>query len=291
VLGDCLDSLERQTLRPAETIVVDAGSTDKSAELARSRGARVIATDNRGIGHLYNVGARLATGEFVLFANNDVALDESCLKLLVEALAGNNSRFAADPRQRDWDDTRDIHAGSTLTRAPLLRRPLPGFDLEQTVPASDVTPTLMANGALFLASRKRFHDLGGFDESFFMEWEDADLSWRAWARGWEIVYVPQAVARHRVGAVTTASIVPRRLRSSHHNLLRFALKCFPPSEAARVVAGELLRLPAHPTLIAPALARVARELPDIVRRRRALGATRELFDRLSGLGGGDGTRG
>ena len=164
----------------------------------------------------------------------------------------------------------------------MLRRPLPGFDLDQTISASDVTPTLMANGALFLVSQPRFLDLGGFDESFFMEWEDADLSWRAWARGWEIVFVPQAVARHRVGAVTKASVVPRRLRSSHHNLLRFALKCFPPSQAARVVVGELLRLPAHPTLVLPALGRVAFELPEILRLRRTLGPSRALFDRLYG---------
>jgi GT2 family glycosyltransferase len=282
VLGDCLASLERQTLLPLETIVVDAGSTDGSAEQARSRGARVIATENRGIGHLYNVGARAATGEFLLFANNDVALEEACLERLAAALAGHDGRFAADPRQRDWADTRDIHARSILVRAPLLRRPLPGFDLDQTIPAGDVTPTLLANGALFLVSRQRFLDLGGFDENFFMEWEDADLSWRAWARGWEIVYVPQAVARHRVGAVTTASVVPRRLRSSHHNLLRFALKCFPASQAARVVAGELLRLPAHPTLVAPALGRVAVELREILRLRRALGPSRPLFDRLYG---------
>jgi GT2 family glycosyltransferase len=282
VLGDCLESLERQTLVPVETIVVDAGSTDGSVEHARGRGTRVIQSENRGIGHLYNVGARAAIGEFLLFANNDVALEETCLERLTDELAGRDGRFAADPRQRDWADTRDIHARSILVRAPLLRRPLPGFELDQTIAAADVTPTLIANGALFLVSRQRFLELGGFDESFFMEWEDADLSWRAWARGWEIVYVPQAVARHRVGAVTSARVVPRRLRSSHHNLLRFALKCFPPAQAARVVAGELLRLPAHPTLVAPALGRVAVELPEILRLRRVLGPSRPLFDRLYG---------
>jgi hypothetical protein len=49
-----------------------------------------------------------------------------------------------------------------------------------------------------------------------------------------------------------------------------------------VVAGELLRLPVHPLLIAPALLRVAAELPEILRQRRALGPSRALFDRLYG---------
>jgi len=72
--------------------------------------------------------------------------------------------------------------------------------------------------------------------------EDLDLCWRAWLRGWPSVYVPAARLRHRVGAVTTERMRARRSASSHHNLLRFALKCLPPTAAARVVVGELLRL-------------------------------------------------
>ena len=292
MLGDCLDSLERQTLRPAETIVVDAGSTDGSAHQARSRGARVIATENRGIGHLYNVGARAATGDFVLFANNDVALAESCLELLVAQLAGHDGRFAADPRQRDWDDTRDIHARTTLTRAPLLRRPLPGFDLDQTRPASDVTPTLMANGGVFLASRQRFLELGGFDESFFMEWEDTDLSWRAWARGWEVVYVPQAVAappsrrrhdRERRSAATAlvapqpaalrAQVLPAVGGGACRRRRAAQIAGAPDADRARVRAR---RRASCPTSCAAAVR------SD---RRRA------LFDRISGRGRRPRTRG
>ena len=84
-----------------------------------------------------------------------------------------------------------------------------------------------------------------------------------------------ARVRHRVGAVTSAARPARaRLASSHHNLVRFALKCLPAGAAARVVAGELLRLPAHPRLIAPALARASlRELPEILRLRRAIRPT------------------
>ena len=74
--------------------------------------------------------------------------------------------------------------------------------------------------------------------------------------------MPDAVVRHRVGAVTSPATLGRRLVSAHHNLLRFALKCLPPRAAARVVAGELLRLPRHPALVAPALGRIVAELPE-----------------------------
>jgi GT2 family glycosyltransferase len=115
-----------------------------------------------------------------------------------------------------------------------------------------------------------------------MEWEDLDLCWRAWLRGHGSVYVPEAWLRHRVGAATSPGDLTRRLSSSHHNLMRFALKCLPAGAAARVLAGELLRLPAHPRLIAPAAVRVVRELPEILRLRRAIGPSQRHLDWILG---------
>jgi hypothetical protein len=62
--------------------------------------------------------------------------------------------------------------------------------------------------------------------------------------------------------------------------MRFALKCLPAGQAARVIAGELLRLPAHPRLITPALLRVARELPEILRLRREIRPSQAHLDWL-----------
>jgi GT2 family glycosyltransferase len=129
-----------------------------------------------------------------------------------------------------------------------------------------------------LVRREMLLELGCFDESFFMEWEDLDLCWRAWSRGWASVYVPDARLRHRVGGVTTQDVRARRSASSHHNLMRFALKCLPASAAARVVAGELLRLPKHPRAISPALVRIAHEAPAIARARSDLRPRRELLE-------------
>jgi hypothetical protein len=84
--------------------------------------------------------------------------------------------------------------------------------------------------------------------------------------------------RHRVGAVTTEGVRARRSTSSHHNIMRFALKCLPASAAFRVVAGELLRLPRHPRAISRALLQVAREMPDILVARRQLRPHGELLE-------------
>ena len=280
VLGDCLRSLREQTLPPVEVVVVDGGSTDRSDAIAADHGARFLRVPNRGLGFLYNRGAEAVAAPYALLTNNDVAFDPRCLELLAAALDADASRFAADPRQVGWDDGRLVHGLARLRRGPLLRELLPGHRLELTEPADAPTPTITANAGAMLVRRDRLLELGGFDETFFLDFEDLDLCWRAWLRGWESVYVPDAWLRHHVGASHGGR--RRALRSryaqSHHNLLRFALKCLPATGAARVVAGELLRLPRHPLLVAPALLRVARELGEIRRERARIRPTRELYD-------------
>jgi GT2 family glycosyltransferase len=270
LLAECVESLRGQTLPPAEIVVVDGASTDRSVAVARELGVRILERENRGLGHLYNEGARTTDARFVLLLNNDVALDERCLELLVAALADDEARFAADAHQLDWDGGTTIHARTMLQRGGLVREHLPGLRLDHLVPAETTVPTVAANGASMLVRRELLLDLGGFDETFFMEWEDLDLCWRAWLRGLPTVYAPQARVRHRVGAATSRQHRPRRSASSHHNLVRFALKCLPPEAAARVVGGELLRLPRHPRPVGLGLARVLRELPEIVRLRREI---------------------
>ncbi len=268
VLADCLESLRNQTLPPAEILVVDAGSTDGSVALAESLGASVIAADNRGVGRLYNVGARAATTSLLLLANNDVAFATDCVELLAAAFDENEECFAADPTQLDWETGAVIHARTEIVRGPLIREPIPGFRVDQARPADGVGPTLFANGAAMLVRRDLLLELGGFDETFFMEFEEIDVCWRAWLRGWKTIHVPAASLRHHVGKTTSLEGAQRRrVASAHYNLLRFALKCLPPRGVARVLAGELLRLPVHPRLVAPALARAAADLPEILRAR------------------------
>lgn len=284
VLPECLRSLEQQTRLPSEVIVADASSSDGSDRLAREWGARVVRVPNRGIGWLYNRGAEESQAEYVLLANNDVAFDSRCVALLAEALDADDRRFAADPTQLSWDGSAYVHRRTTVSRGRLLRELVPGFRIDLKAPADGVVPTLCTNGGAMIARRELLLALGGFDETMFMDFEDLDVGWRAWLHGWSSVHVPAAVVRHHVGSVTTPDVLPRRLVSSHHNLMRFAFKCLPLRDAARVLLAEFLRLGIHPRLVAPALVQVAEELPQIVRERRTLnGRDRFLAWALAGM--------
>jgi GT2 family glycosyltransferase len=277
LLPDCLASLRLQTQQPSEVIVVDGSSTDASVAVADREGARVVSAPNRGLGFLYNRGVEATAAPYVLLLNNDVALEPDCLRSLAAALDARPTAFAADAHQLDWSGDRTIHAGTTLAPGRLVGEYLPGLHLESTVSADDTVSTVCANGAAMLVRRDRHLELGGFDESFFMEWEDLDLCWRAWARGWRTVYVPAAVVRHRVGAATAGSLAGRRAASSHHNMLRFAIKCLPAGAVGRLVAGELLRCPRYPAAIGSAFVQVTKELPEILRLRRAMRPNAVLY--------------
>src|SRR5439155_17869676 len=223
-----------------------------------------------GLGFLYRRGAEAASAPYVLFVNNDVALDRECIARLARALDDEPARFAADARHLDWSGRHTIHARTTLTRGRLWGEYLPGLHLDPNICANDAVTTVCANAACMLVRRDRHLELGGFDETFFMEWEDLDLCWRAWLRHWPTVYVPDACVRHRVGATTTAQAQRRRTASSHHNLVRFAPKCLPWRTSLVVLVGELLRWPSHPAAVGRGLADVTVEIRHIARQRCAL---------------------
>src|SRR5207244_12716690 len=68
---DCLDALERLTYPNYEVIVVDDGSTDTTAAIARRHTCRLIQTENRGLASARNTGLEAATGEIVAYIDDD----------------------------------------------------------------------------------------------------------------------------------------------------------------------------------------------------------------------------
>lgn len=260
LLSDCLSTLAAQQWPAHEIVVVDNGSIDDSAAVAARYPARWLPMgDNLGFTRAYNRAVPEVKGDFVFFVNNDMRFEPDCLSQLARVLAADETLFAVDPTQRSWDGARVIHGRTRFVGGSYHDVVVPPWAVEYTAPAAAPVEVPWGCAGSLLVRRDRFDALGGFDPTFFIDFEDTDLCWRAWRRGWRTVYVPDAVLYHKVGMSgdeyqhlirgVGARQVPktwfRRRVSYHTNLLRFGLKVLPVADAARLAAALVARAAWH----------------------------------------------
>ena len=200
----CLPSLASQSFKSLEIIVVDNRSSDDSVDVARSLGVRWLPLEtNLGLGPALNRGAAIASGNLLLFVNNDMRFDPGFVGALVEPLVEDQEIFATDGMQLNWDGTVRGHLAARLTNIRPRRASstelVPGLYFYQQENAGK-SPVFMASAACMMVRRTLFEKLGGFDDRLPFGYEDVELCWRAWADGWKTLYVPSAICWHRVGS-------------------------------------------------------------------------------------------
>jgi GT2 family glycosyltransferase len=199
----CLPSLRAQSYQSLEIVVVDNGSTDDSAEVAREFQARWLPLGkNVGLAPALNRGVAVAAGDFVLFVNNDMRFEPGFVAALAEPLQKNDEIFATDGMQFNWDGSERGHLATRLVNKRASGQPLP-----ELVPglyfyaqeANHKTPVFMGSAASTLVRRSFFEKLNGFDNRLPLGYEDVEICWRAWLQGWKTIYVKDAVCWHHVG--------------------------------------------------------------------------------------------
>jgi GT2 family glycosyltransferase len=196
-LERCLTSLRQAIGSGGEIILVDNASTDGSADFVQHRYPDVILIRNevnRGFAAACNQGARRASGQYLVFLNQDTQVLSGWLSGLINALEGNGTVALATSKlllmsQPDKINAcgQDIHyTGLNFSRGFLC--PADQFSRPETVGA--------VAGASFAIRRELWERLGGFDEELFMYYEETDLCWRARLAGYQCLYVPTSVVYH-----------------------------------------------------------------------------------------------
>jgi GT2 family glycosyltransferase/glycosyltransferase involved in cell wall biosynthesis len=294
-----------------ELIVVDNDSGDGSAERIRTAvpTAVVIETGaNLGFAGGCNAGVAAATGEWVAFLNNDARPGEQWIAAAVAALGSDPSIGAVASKVLDWDGQLIDYADGSLTwygagyKREAEKPDGPEYDV-----AKDV---LFGTGAAMFMPAALYRTLGGFDERFFMFYEDVDLGWRLNLLGYRVRYVPESVAFHKhhvtmkkFGNFREAYLLERNaLLSMYKNLDDESLAKALPAALALAVrrslarAGvdastlDLQRSPGNDdvgTLELPKMALtgvyaidyLVDQFPEIARDRAALQAARRRSDR------------
>ncbi|WP_282948127.1 glycosyltransferase family 2 protein [Cellulomonas endometrii] len=225
-LADFTRSLAAATTADVDLVLVDNGTDGAVADrLAAEAGGRVVRTgENLGYGGGANAGARGATQPWLVVANPDVVWEPGSLDTLLAAAERYPRAGALGPALLNEDGTvypsaRELPSLTQGVGHAVFGKVWPGnpwtraYQRRQET-AGQERPAGWLSGACLLLRREAFEAVGGFDESYFMFFEDVDLGERLALAGWENVYVPSARVVH-VGGVSWKAR-PARMISAHH---------------------------------------------------------------------------
>lgn len=242
-----------------EAVVVDNASSDGSGSAVASfaPNARLLRNDrNVGFARAVNQGLAMTTAPLVLIMNPDCRLAAGAMRALETELTAHPGCAIAGPRILNPDGSvqgsargdPDMLTG-LFGRSTLLRRTLPNASISKrnVVSGEDLRGgerSLVVDwisGACMLARREALQHVGGFDERYFLYWEDADLCKRLRASGYHVRYVPGGTAIHRIGH-SSRTVRASAIRAFHASAyLYYATHVAPrPRQPARLVARLLL---------------------------------------------------
>lgn len=248
ILERFLDTLGKATTREITVLLADNESADGEPERAASERAnvRLLRTgSNLGYGTAANRGVSALDDSigWVVVTNPDLEWEADALDVLLEAAerwprAGSFGPLIKEPDGSVYPSARqlpslgrgighalfaDLWPSNPWTRA---YRQVNGEPVERT--------TGWLSGSCLLVRREAFAEVGGFDERYFMYFEDVDLGDRLGRAGWLNVYVPSAAVMHIHGHATSRETA--KMLTAHHD------------SAYRYLAGRFVNPLAKPVL-------------------------------------------
>lgn len=228
-LAECLDSLREQTFDNFETILVDNGSTDGSAEFVLDRygdSVRIIKCPrNFGYTGGNNIGIRSSRGECIVLLNNDTKVEPTWLEELVKAVGINPRAGMWASKVYSYFQKNQIEAVGELIYWDGLNRARGQY--EQDRGQYGVMEEILfppGCGGMFL--KTVFEEIGLFDEDFFAYGDDAEIGIRARLAGWKCYYVPKAILYHKSSG-STGQYSPFKAFYVERNRLWITIKYFP----------------------------------------------------------------
>lgn len=239
-LASFLDSVASSEPQDVLVVIADNNSADieQTRAAAKDHGAIVLALpDNRGYGGAINAAVQTLPVDIdaILISNPDVALHPGALSAMRAALESDPGIGAVGPTVLNADGStypsaRNLPSMRSGIGHALFARVWPNNPWSRNYRADHDMETSRnvgwLSGSCLLVRRTAFDQLRGFDESYFMYFEDVDLGYRLGKAGWLNRFVPEAVVTH-TGAHSTSTESARMLRAHHDSAYRYLQKKYP----------------------------------------------------------------
>ncbi|WP_291379638.1 glycosyltransferase family 2 protein [Demequina sp.] len=219
------------------TVVDNASGDDVAQRAADDAGVAFVQTGrNGGYGAGANVGAARGGAEWILISNADIVLERGAVAALLAVAGSDEAIGAVGPRVDEIDGTtypsaRPLptlvlgtgHAlfGKAWPRNPWTRRYKLNLD-----PSGGEVDAGWLSGSCFLVRRAAWERLGGFDERYFMFFEDVDLGRRLGTAGYRQVWTPRAVVTHLGGHSYRSDPAPM-LKAHHESARMYVASAYP----------------------------------------------------------------
>jgi len=192
-LESCLSSLTKIDYDNLEIIVVDNNSTDGTIEFLVQNYPSVITLkldQNYGFAKPNNMAAKIAKGDLLLFLNNDTEVTPTFVSELVDVLL-NDKQIAICQSLLLKPNGEMDSSGDFIDKIGIV------YNSKEKI--NEIREISSARGASMIIRKKIFEELHGFDEKFFVSFEDVDLGWRSWIRGYKVVINPKSIVYHYGG--------------------------------------------------------------------------------------------
>jgi N-acetylglucosaminyl-diphospho-decaprenol L-rhamnosyltransferase len=221
--NDLRAALDCAPLREAfpRIVVVDNDSQDDSVAVAEAAGVETLRrARNDGLAAAVNAGARRMRGDVFALLNPDVQLDDasavaSLARHFAEPAVGAVAPALRLPGGGLQDSARSVPAPRQLALRRFTGSDLGAIRSEEPVDVDWVVAAFM------LVRREAFEDVGGFDESYRLYFEDVDFCVRLWSAGWAVRLDPTVVARHEHRATSRRSVLGWAFREHMRSAGRF----------------------------------------------------------------------
>jgi len=236
MLERCLDSLEKTNYPSMSILVVDNGGSQAGLVflVKRYRNARLLRLpENRGYSGGCNEGLKHSSADYVVFMNDDTEHDPLWLDALVRAALEDKDIGALQPKilsLKDYNKGKKIFEYAGAAGGMIDRMGYPWClgrkfsTIEQDRGQYDGGQDIFwASGVAMFVKRTVAEELGGFDDEFFMQMEEIDLSWRMKLAGYHVRSVPSSVVLHEGGASLHGGSA-EKIYFNHRNNIAMILK-------------------------------------------------------------------